>query len=246
MEPCLHRPGARNGQRRECGTDRWQARRRRRFTPLHALVSARSGTAVSGPLRGRGVSLRGIDPARRSRRGIARGSGRGARIRDRDISELGSGSREPARFYIHFSGPNGPSRRPRACVTARRSRQDGRRSVSASGWGALERRPHAVHGLLRSGPAEARHPAGPGNGVVIGGGAHVHAPHRSGVGRRPRQSAARVVSEVVPCERVRSGATRSEGLEDQSAAREDSRSRFRDISGAARSWSADVRRWYPP
>ena len=63
------------------------------------------------------------------------------------------------RLYIHFSAPMGMKRAASTTSRCSTTRARRRRSVPAARRGVLERRSHALHGLLRSGPPEARHPA---------------------------------------------------------------------------------------
>ena len=60
------------------------------------------------------------------------------------------------RLYVHFSAPMGRQGGTGVHPPAGRQARASGRSIPAARRGVLERRPHAVHGVLRSGPSEAR------------------------------------------------------------------------------------------
>ncbi len=129
-----------------------------RFTPL---VSASMRAAVPGPLRpGR------LPGAPADAGGVVEGAvGRPASATDAfhrrraRLSERRRGSGKPAADVHRVLGPDGPEERRRAHEAARRRGQRDSRRRPAARLRVLEPRSHAVHGLLRSGPREERHPA---------------------------------------------------------------------------------------
>ena len=69
-------------------------------------------------------------------------------------------------MYIHFSAPMGRRGGLELVHLLDDARPRGRRSVPAARRRILERRSHALHAVLRSRPAEARHPAESRDGAV--------------------------------------------------------------------------------
>ena len=76
-----------------------------------------------------------------------------------DVSAGQSAPHVPA-----FLGADGLAERLRLRHAARRSRAGSRRRVPSARRGLLERRSHPLHGVLRSGSRQARHPAEPADG----------------------------------------------------------------------------------
>ena len=97
------------------------------------------------------------------------------------------------RLYIHFSAPMGLKGGLDYITLVDEKGATVDRSVSAARHRVLERRSHALHGVLRSGPAEARHPAEPADGPLARARPTLHARRRSRVARRPRAAAQGIV-----------------------------------------------------
>ena len=96
---------------------------------------------------------------------------------------------QPAADVHRVLRADGPASRARTRHAARRPGPAGRRSVPACRRRAVERRPHPLHGVLRSGPSEARHPAQPRDGRVARRRTGIHAAHQPRLARRQRPAA---------------------------------------------------------
>ncbi len=154
------------------------------------------------------------------RRGLARDGHDAEDDGGAGVSDGGGRAREPAAALHPFLGADGQPRRARFRAPARRRGQGGEGSVPAARRRVLERRSHALHGVLRSGPPEARHRADRRDGALADGGQVVHAGRRRRVARRQRLAAEAAVSAAPSrsARRTRSRSIRRRGQIDAPAA----------------------------
>ena len=180
--------------------------RRRRGPPLHADVSVRRGPSVPTWRSMRPVCrlVPGHDPWRHERhqRGRRKAGRRAVAVDGRHacLSEWRRRSRQSAPDVSALLRADGLAERVRLRHAPRRARTGSRRCVPSARRGFLERRSHALHRVLRSGPRQARHPAEPADGARPRGGEAVHAPRQARVAGRAWPSAQGRVPARVPRE----------------------------------------------
>ena len=100
---------------------------------------------------------------------------------------------ESAALVYPVLWPDGAQGRCGLRPSGRRERPGGRRSVSSAGPGIVEQRSHSVHAPARPGTGQAGHSSQPGAAPGTRGGRRLHARDRSGLARRVRGAAGRIV-----------------------------------------------------
>ena len=157
-----------------------------RFTPMFPLDPGRQYHVTFTPPGARADHRDGRLCPRRTRRRRRRSRRCFRRRRSCPENQL--------RLYIHFSAPMGSRGGLDFVHLLDEAGQEVDGSVPAARRRVLERRSHALHGVLRSGPPEARHRADRRHGPLADGGQVVHAGGRRRVARRQWLAAEAAVS----------------------------------------------------